>query len=376
MRRLCVHLLLLALLLGVTWEEKVSATAEPVRLTHSELCGLVFHQSSRPLEHALRTGVIVLSPEQEHFLIRLFKDEIFERPEGSAWSRKLVAILGARFYRLALHTAARLEQTPGIRWRVDTSGIRNIREEAINEAFIAFPQILKNYDLDRGVKFSSYFLVQLRYRFKVAYAVVSTGNSYRLDSNVARLNRRVRELNFEAEAEGKTLSNQELVSLLGVEFPGLHQESLQKMLIAHGLYETQNWTRLDTPILSNDGESQTRAALLTNELPTEEGELGHLLGERAEATYFKEQVLLPFRRHLQEALDSAPKTLKREIKLYERLIFIWDHRMFSETPMSVVEIAEHFGGLSRQRVQQLEAALLNHLKAYIEERGFDMSGEE
>lgn len=329
-----------------------------IRITHSELCGLVFHQSSRPLEEALRTGAIALSASQIHFLIRLFKEDREVHPEGSEWARKITALVGASVYRLAFYTAERVEKRANVSFRVRRSTDRlTLRTEAVHEVFTDLPRMIENFDFSRGARFSTYFESQIRLNLIAAYTRVDTGNQHRLDHNTVRVARRVRELRAESRERQQLLSDEELCLLLKVEFPKLTMKSLQNMLTSHHFYESSNWKRLDAPVRTASA-GMTRLDLLMGSASVE---------EEAEILHFRHQVLMPFRTHLEEVASSTAQGTRRQATLYQKFIVIWDRRFFAEEELTQQEVADLLN-VPRQSVQGLEARLMDLFRDYANKR--------
>jgi RNA polymerase sigma-32 factor len=102
---------------------------------------------------------------------------------------------------------------------------------------------------------------------------------------------------------------------------------------------------LDAP-LGDDSDGPTRGAMLPDD------------HEAADDMLANEETREIFAEHL----TSFRKTLKG------RDIDIFDARLVAEAPLTLQEIGDKYG-ISRERARQLEARILEKLRAYVDSRG-------
>ena len=76
------------------------------------------------------------------------------------------------------------------------------------------------------------------------------------------------------------------------------------------------------------------------------------------------------------AEDQFARIIKRKLEAFretltqsgdEKEVFIFDRRLLTEDPITLQEAGDHFG-LSRERIRQLEARLIEKIKVYLKEQ--------
>lgn len=86
--------------------------------------------------------------------------------------------------------------------------------------------------------------------------------------------------------------------------------------------------------------------------------------------------LIPGPRHRQDEILAEHQEIERfrealtefEVDLNDKDAFILHHRLLADDPLTLQEIGDHLG-VTRERVRQLEARLLQKMREFLEERG-------
>lgn len=217
--------------------------------------------------------------------------------------------------------------------------------DLIQEGNIGLMQAVKKFDPYRGVKLSTYASYWIR-----AYILKFIMDNFRLvkigtTQAQRRLFFNLKKERDKLEAIGFKPSASLLAKTLDVK-----ESEVQEMQRRLGYSEDS----LEKPV-TEEGE-QTLEAVIPDKSPG----VDKILAEGQFQEMVKEK-LLEFR-----------KSLDR--KGMEKEIYIFDHRLLSEEPMTLKDLGEHFS-ISRERVRQIEKRVLDNLREYLKDElpDFDAS---
>jgi RNA polymerase sigma-32 factor len=217
--------------------------------------------------------------------------------------------------------------------------------DLVQEGNIGLMQAVKKYDPHRGVKLSSYAAWWIR-AYVLRY-IMDNWKMVKLGTTEAQ-----RKLFFKLRQEQERLIAQgfEVTPKLLAERLNVTEQDVVEMDQRLG----QDELSLDAPV-GEDGKSTRADRFLPSSAPAADDRLGN------------EELKRIFREHLAE--------FSRTLKDKER--FIFDKRLMTDEPMTLQEIGDQYG-VSRERARQIEANLINRLKAYVRERipDFDLVGPD
>lgn len=207
--------------------------------------------------------------------------------------------------------------------------------DLIQEGNIGLMQAVARFDPYRGVKLSSYASWWIK-----AYILRYILNNWRMVKVVTTQTQRKLFFNLQKEkdrleAEGFSPTTKLLSKNLDV--PEKDVIEMDKRL-------SQGELSLDVP-LSDDSRSSL-SDIVADETKLQDD----ILSEKQMANIYHQK--------LQEF----------EEELSEKQMFIYKHRMLAESPMTLQEIGDHFG-ITRERVRQIEARILQDLRQFFEEQG-------
>lgn len=248
---------------------------------------------------------------------------------------------------LALAREYRATGDPKLAYRLVTANLRLVVKIAweyrraafdlldlIQEGNVGLVQGVKKYDPERGVKLSSYSAWWIR-----AYIIRHLMDNWRLVK--LGTTQAQRKLFFNLRKEKERLAAQGFTpepKLLAERLDVSEQDviDMDRRLSSDDL-------SLDTPVTSGDSPLTIGDRLEAGAAPVDDQ-----LAEAEIASAFKEK------------LTAFASTLKDK----ER--FIFEKRLVADEPLTLQEIGTHYG-VSRERARQIEARLVQRLKAYMKE---------
>ena len=214
--------------------------------------------------------------------------------------------------------------------------------DLIQEGNIGLMQAVKKYDPSRGVKLSSYAAWWIR-AYILRY-IMDNWKMVKLGTTEAQ-----RKLFFKLRQEQERLIAQgyQPSPKLLAERLNVSEQDVVEMDQRLGHDEVS----LDAPLGDDGKETRADRSLPSTAIPTDE-QLGN------------EELKRIFRQHLAE----FAKTLEGK----ER--FIFERRLIADEPLTLQEIGDHYG-VSRERARQIEANLIQRIRAYLRERipDFDLA---
>ena len=209
--------------------------------------------------------------------------------------------------------------------------------DLIQEGNLGLVQAVKKFDPYRGIRLSTYSSFWIRaYILKFLmdnWRLVKIGTTQaqrKLFFNLKKEKERLEQLGF---APGARM----LAQALDVKESEVVE--MEQRLAAHD-------ESIDGPV--SEDSKQTREMVLADERPDTDSVIAD-----DEFARLIRQKLADFRGRLSR--DGLDKDL-----------FIFDHRLMSERPLTLQEVGEKFG-VSRERVRQLEARLLKNLKEHLKQ---------
>jgi RNA polymerase sigma-32 factor len=257
----------------------------------------------------------LLSPEQEKELVRSFRDT------GDVEIAKKLVLSNLR---LVVKIALEYRST----WQ-------NVMD-IVQEGNIGLMKAVSKYDESKGAKLSyyaswwikSYILKYILDNFRLV-KIGTTNDQKKLFFNLMREKNRLISLGIKPD-------NKKISQNLGVS-----ESSVALMEKRLGGTESEELA-IDAPIKSSDGGARVGDMLNLGESDSPED----IVGESQELNLLKS--------HMGDFLNT----------LKERDLEIFQDRLLSEAPKSLQEIGDHYG-ISRERVRQIEARLINNLKVYM-----------
>lgn len=205
--------------------------------------------------------------------------------------------------------------------------------DLIQEGNIGLMQAIKRYDPDRGTKLSSY--AQYWIRAYIIYFLLANHRLVKIGTTQAQ-----RKLYFNLRKEqdrliqaGFSPETKLLAERLDVE-----ESTVREMVERLGGSEVP----LDSPPPGGDGRSLSE--VLGDDKQSPEEEMG--TGEYRQLLHGK---FVEFA----EALED------------ERERYLWHHRLVAETPITLLEVGNHFG-FSKERARQLEERVKRKFKEFLE----------
>ena len=206
--------------------------------------------------------------------------------------------------------------------------------DLVQEGNIGLMQAVKKYDPERGVKLSSYAAWWIR-AYILRY-IMDNWKMVKLGTTEAQ-----RKLFFKLRQEQERLAAQ------GVEVtPKLLADRLQvseQDVVEMDQRLGQDELSIDAPVGDEDGK-QTRADRLPDRASGAEEVLGN------------EQLRGLFQQKVAEFAKG----------LNEKERYIFEKRLMSDEPLTLQDIGAHYG-VSRERARQIEAGLIQRMRAYMRE---------
>jgi len=209
--------------------------------------------------------------------------------------------------------------------------------DLIQEGNLGLLQAINKFDPYRGIKFSTYASFWIR-----AYLLKFLMDNYRLVKIGTTQAQRKLFFNLRKEKERlEALGFQATPRLLAKNLATSEKE-VQEMETRLSLPEQS----LETPV-TDDGK-QTLGATLSDETPG-------IVDQLAESE-FKELIETRLKEFRQKLVRGKS----------EKELYIFDHRLLTEEPMTLQEVGNKFK-ISRERIRQLEVRLLRKLKQFLKQ---------
>ncbi len=207
--------------------------------------------------------------------------------------------------------------------------------DLIQEGNVGLMHAVKKFDPDRGAKLSTYAAWWIR-AYILRY-IMDNWKMVKIGTTEAQ-----RKLFFKLRQEQERLSAQgyEVTPKLLADRLSVTEAEVEEMDRRLGRDELS----LDTPMNPNEEGSDTRG----DRLPDKEADAEHLLGD--------EQLRQVFR----DRLESFAATLNEKDR------YLFDVRLMADAPRTLQEIGAEWG-VSRERVRQIEAALIERIRGSMKE---------
>jgi|APLak6261675434_1056106.scaffolds.fasta_scaffold01126_6 RNA polymerase sigma-32 factor len=218
--------------------------------------------------------------------------------------------------------------------------------DLVQEGNIGLMQAVKKFDPERGVKLSSYAAWWIR-AYILRY-IMDNWKMVKLGTTEAQ-----RKLFFKLRQEQERLLKQgiEVTPKLLAERLNVTEQDVVEMDQRLGNDEMS----LDAPVAGSEDDKQTRADRF---IPSGQQGVDDALGNQELREVFRTKLAA-----FSEGLNEKEK-------------YIFEKRLVADEPMTLQEIGAHYG-VSRERARQLEAALIDRMRAYMREEipDFDLVAE-